>query len=144
MTIISEISEILFIRYVSILSPFFKRSHMIEKRKVRFLFYFTILNHFPLIYQHTSMAIIMIRMCAHTRTNSTTAFQPDASQIGFISRKLQKADCRDLVGIPIYVIRPQINDDDLSDQQAACLLTLIETCWNHGRMGRQNLHSIVS
>ena len=76
------------------------------------------------------MAIIMIRMCAHTRTNSTTAFQPDASY-GFISRfitldrKLQKADCRDLVGIPIYVIRPQINDDDLSDQQAACLLACL-------------------
>ena len=97
------------------------------------------------------MAMIMTEMCAHAHPYHEQQHLNPMQLIGFISRlvaldqKLQKTECRDIDGIPVYVLRPQLNDDDLPENtdQAAGLRTLIETCWNEDKMGRPDWNTLM-
>ena len=91
-----------------------------------------------------SFSIIMVEMCTRQHPYHELSHLRSDELVQMIGRLIENCnsaklvESRDIEDIPIFVIRPQINEDDLPDnvEQAEGLLTLIETCWNHDPLCR--------
>ena len=85
-----------------------------------------------------SFAIIMVEMCTRAHPFHELSHLRPEEIVQMIARlidpdrSIKLVECRDIDNVPILVVRPQINDDDLPDShdQAEGLMTLVDTCWN--------------